>query len=200
MKTKPTVWWQAATWSILLLFALTGIVSCQDKEDEDLSPASTSGFYRINTIKSDAVVDLNRDGIASADFMTEAQPYDFSFPVSGLVVRPYADTDQVKDQVYLTIPSQNYWPSDPSMPLTFSKMGFEYKYTYNPKSKNIPLTSLLVGLGINIQEVEDQNGKLQSLSLVSDNQIQAVVTKGYFDFKSQAWKKLNLTVLATKVP
>src|SRR5690606_30150313 len=77
---------------LLLLFVLTTFYSCSDEDDNNSDSRNNfAGYYKITSIVSETAVDLNNDGLASYNLLSE---YESAHHVGDGVFEGFYDADQ----------------------------------------------------------------------------------------------------------
>lgn len=182
MKTKTCL-------GIALLLSLVTACSSDDKATETLP---IKGSYKMASMKSDIAVDLDHNGVASVDMMAEI-PYYFDDPRADLnIISNYIDMVDVK------LPHCNVYfeyPGEPDGYTTFTSSAFGYEISYDKHS---------AAVGIIVPEdvspaYREEFGTLQSLTVLGNGNLQAVIYKKYYDYSSAGWQWLTINATYYKV-
>ena len=180
----------------LSICALVFISACSDDTDVEKAP-SIAGFYKISSMTADIAVDLDNNGVVSANLIAEI-PYYFDSVQYDLQITPTAYTDQPNNRlITVYLPNTNLsldYPGEPNGYSTFSRSGFSNGYLYNESSQII---SILRGEQNDAYEAEF--GRLESLGNYGDNQLIGLIKKNYYDYSSGSWKVLAISCIYYKV-
>ncbi|WP_207434047.1 hypothetical protein [Sabulibacter ruber] len=182
----------------LALFALLAFPSCSDDDAEDQIP-SIAGFYQFVSIESATAVDLNQDGVASTNLLAEIEDYNFSYPEANLELRPtkYNNTHYKLIDIFFPHPNLVLDITTGQEVMMYTKNalnGTGYTYNYNERTSAVEIIR-----SANHQETEQEWGRLNSLTVVRSNQLEANISKKYYDFQTQNWVTLNITAVYEKV-
>jgi len=179
----------------LALSALVFISACSNDTDTEKIP-SIAGFYSMATMTADTAVDLDNNGVASANLMEEV-PYYFDSAQYDLQITPTVYTDQPNNRlISVYLPNTNLsfdYPGEPNGYSSFSRSGFSNGYSYDEQSQQI--TILRAELN---DAYEAEFGRLESLSIYGENKLVGIITKNYYDYVSASWKVLTITCLYIK--
>ncbi|MBC3540914.1 hypothetical protein ACFSC6_22505 [Rufibacter sediminis] len=185
----------------LALFASLLVASscAPDDAPEDQSP-SIAGLYRFAAMNSAEKVDLNKDGKASTNLLEEIDDYNFQYPVAKLELRPtkYNNSGYQLIDIFFPHPNLTSYTDSNARAIVLhtnnSLNGTGYTYTFDERTKAIEIVR-----PAHHQKTEEEWGRLNSLTILGTNQLTANVTKTYYDFQTNNWRKLNITVVYEKV-
>ena len=190
--------------NLLLISLFLIIVSCS-KEDGLGYMTPLSGHYKVVSIHSDVSADLNNDGVKTNDILFEiAGPHNsidgkqisfFNFDSfqNYLEIRPLPEAENSAKLISFNFPSQHidYLIDETPYLMMYQKSFIHYAYELNQNSKFIQL--------IDTNPDYDEKGRLKSLEVLENNELELALTKQVFDFVELDWVELNMAVKYKKV-
>ncbi|WP_181305113.1 hypothetical protein [Rufibacter sp. XAAS-G3-1] len=106
----------------------------------------------------------------------------------------------VSNSLVFSFPHPNLTPYTASNSQTIvlhtnnSLNGAGYTYAYDERTKAIEIIR-----GANHQQTEEEWGRWNTLTVQGSNRLEANVTKQYYDYQINGWRKLNIIVVYEKV-
>ncbi|WP_162055368.1 hypothetical protein [Pontibacter pamirensis] len=198
-KTLPRILLQIYS---LVFLAMLLATAC--KKDE--KRPSVGGCYKVESLVTDRLVDLNNDGEVSTNVMEEISqsnlnPYGFGFnyPHSYLEIRPTKYHDNTFHHLYIPFPDSHLtfdYKDSPNGVVYFSRNlnGVGYGYSYDEKNKLIHLDRT------NVEEKNEELwGKLEDIKLIEKDTLELLISKNYYDFSTANWTKLQLIGIYARV-
>lgn len=160
------------------------------------SSSQLGGKYNIITMISDISVDLNNDGIASTDLLTEIDPAVFSTEIPELEIKPVVINNQVENMMSFYLPHSNITDITPTTPngIKFTRTGLGYVYDFDTSTQTISVEENTSPGG-----QSGAYGHMENVQIIGTNKLRAVFTKYYYDFSAPAWKLLTITCTYTRV-
>lgn len=157
------------------------------------SNSSIGGSYHIISMISDKVVDLNNDGLASADLMDEIDPSFFDPNSPELVINPVIYNNQLEEMMNFYLPHPSVTVNTPGQigGVKFTRNGLGYIYNIDNSTQDININK--GGMG------STATGIMNSIKVTGKNTLQAVLQKDYYDFSTAKWQLLTITVIYRKV-
>lgn len=184
--------------TLIVIGVCFGLHSCtSDKSESHLTPIS--GYYKVKSISSNVAVDMNNDGVKSADLYSEiTAPYkdsglsffDFESPQNHMEVRPLPYQSNDAQLISLNIPDQYILESNSVYFLGEYLRSF-IAYRYEMEGRSIKL--------ISTNPAFIENGTLGNFQLMADGNLKLEMSKKLFDFKDVEWKESELTIIYSKV-
>lgn len=162
------------------------------------SSSQLGGKYTVISMVSDSSVDLNNDGIASTDLLTEIDPAVFNSTLPELEIKPVVINNQLQELMSFNLPHSNLTDSTPGSPsgVKFTTTGIGYTYEFNDDTQVISIHDNAPSSGNNQQAIA---GHMESIQVIGDNKLKAIFTKYYYDFSVTKWKMLTITCIYTKM-
>ena len=173
--------------SYFILIALITFSSC-NQNDNEIDDNSISGFYKIESINSKILVDLNGDLQKSFDLKNEINDYFNNYDYD-LEIRPNFtnETDFKLISFYFPEPSLSFdYPGHPNGFVEYAKnsVGFQYQFNNNK---------------FLIIEPENDFIIIDKIELVDNGKIKSTILKDYYDFDRQNWIKLEIEIIYNKM-
>lgn len=168
----------------ILLIALS---SC-NQNDTEIEESLITGFYKIETMSSDKLVDLNGDTQKSYDLKSEINDY-FNDLAYDLEIRPnYTNDTKTKlISLYFPEPYLSYeYPSHPNGFVEYGKSGVGFTYEF--KDNRFLLD------GSNNEFVS-----IDKIELLENGKIKSMISKDYYDFSIQNWTNLKIEIMYSKM-
>lgn len=153
------------------------------------------GYYKITSMTSGLPVDLDNNGIASKDMMSEIPEYFTNYPydlyvrtIEHVNVSPMYQEHYV--DFYLPHTDVNFdYPSTPEGYSEFARYGISYGYNYNGNDKEITIIR-----GEEAQELIDNVGRVDAVTIISEDRLEVILSKKYYDYTTSEWKSLVITI------
>ena len=171
----------------LVFIMLIALSSCT-QHDAEIEESLITGFYKIETISSNKLVDLNGDSQKSYDLKSEINDY-FNDLAYDLEIRPnYTNDTKTKlISLYFPEPYLTYeYPSHPNGFVEYGKSGVGFTYEFKDNQ------FLLDGSNkefVTIEKIERlQNGTIKS-----------IISKDYYDFSIENWTNLKIEIVYSKM-
>ncbi|WP_205500372.1 hypothetical protein [Rufibacter psychrotolerans] len=183
----------------LALGTLLCLPSCSADDEAENRIPSIAGYYRFVSITSSAAVDLNQDGVLSTNLLAEIEGYDFTYPEANLELRPtrHNTTNHKRIDIFFPHPNLVLDITTGQEVMLYTKNalnGTGYTYSYDEKTSAIDIIRTA-----NHPETEQEWGRLNRLTVSGTNQLEASISKRYYDFHTQSWLPLNITAVYEKV-
>jgi hypothetical protein len=187
--------------TLLVTVLFVSAYSCGTSEDgsEGLgvggnggSSSTLGGKYNIISMVSDISVDLNNDGVSSADLLTEVDPTVFNTEIPELEIKPVVVNNQLEEMMSFYLPHSTITATTPTTPggVKFTKTGLGYIYEFDKDTQAI---------SIHEDSPSNVNGHMVSVVVLANNNLKAVFTKYYYDFSVPGWKLLTITCVYKKM-
>jgi hypothetical protein len=178
--------------SLLKLFFaalfLTGFTSCSKDDGADGDTSELAGEYIIVSMTSNIPVDLNNDGIASTNLMDELGAAIANAESPDLEIKPVLLDNELVQVMSFNLPHPNVDLSQPDMPtVEYSVEGMGYQYKYDKSTNKITVE----GAGNN--GPVPAPGRLETIEVTEEGDLDAVITKYYYDFATGKWIQLTIT-------
>ena len=173
-----------------LLFAalfLTGLTSCSKDDGADGNTPELAGEYTVVSMTSNIPVDLNNDGIASTNLMDELGAAIANAQSPDLEIKPVLLDNELVQVMSFYLPHPTIDFSQPMPTVQYSLKGMGYQYEYNKRTNEITVE----GAGNN--GPVPVPGRLETVEVTEDGNLDAVITKYYYDFATGKWIELTIT-------
>ena len=174
-----------------LLFAalfLTGVTSCSKDDGADGNTPELAGEYTVVSMTSNIPVDLNNDGIASTNLMDELGAAIANAQSPDLEIKPVLLDNELVQVMSFYLPHPTIDLSQPNMPtVQYSVKGMGYQYEYNRNTNQITVA------GAGGSGPVPVPGRLETIEVTEDGDLDAVITKYYYDFATGKWIELTIT-------
>lgn len=179
---------------------LASLASCSNGVESSGGRSSgTSGFslngsYDLVQMTSDKNVDLNNDGVASFDLMSEIDPAVFENDNPELVITSAIIINKAENIINFSIPHPASVIVDtPGKHGTaiFERKDFGYTYTFNKNTQ---------GLDLNTGASQNPGvyGDMSEIKYIGQNSVKSVLTKNFYDFSTANWQLLKVTCIFRK--
>ncbi len=172
---------------LVLLFFVLFLFSCDKDAEENAIPFT--GFYKISSMTADQPIDINNDGLASTNLMEEMELY-FNNTAPDLEIRPHEFTESNALLIAFSFPDQ------------FSVGGYpEYTsgyFDFNKSTLGSSFKFIDDEIILETNSIEEIAVVLQTVTYRNDI-VEAAYTKAYYDFKTDEWEELNITVVYVKM-
>lgn len=183
-----------------LLFLSASFISlygCGNDDGTSSGSKSTpeiAGKYVLVTMTSNISVDLNNDGLLSVNMLTEI---DDNTPEgqTDLEIKPVFVDNELVQLMSFYLPHPTLTFDDPKQPegvVKYTPKGLGYEYEYNNDTNVITVDN-----GNNTGNVPS-SGQLETVSVISGNQLIATFEKYYYDFAINEWRLLTITCRYTR--
>ena len=173
--------------SYFIFIILTTFSSC-NQNDNEIEDNSISGFYKIESINSKVLVDLNGDLQKSFDLKNEINDYFNNYDYDWEIRPNYTNETEFKlISFYFPEPSLTFeYPSHPNGFVEYAKnsVGFQYKFNNN---KFLIIKS------------ENDFISIDKIEFIENEKIKSTILKDYYDFDIQNWRKLEIEIIYTKM-
>ena len=170
------------------VFILLITLSSCNQNDTEIEESLITGFYKIETMSSDKLVDLNGDTQKSYDLKSEINDY-FNDLAYDLEIRPnYTNDTKTKlISLYFPEPYLTYeYPSHPNGFVEYGKSGVGFTYEF--KDNRFLLD------GSNNEFVS-----IDKIELLENGKISSMISKDYYDFSIQNWTNLKIEIMYSKM-
>ncbi len=170
------------------VFILLITLSSCNQNDTEIEESLITGFYKIETMSSDKLVDLNGDTQKSYDLKSEINDY-FNDLAYDLEIRPnYTNDTKTKlISLYFPEPYLSYeYPSHPNGFVEYGKSGVGFTYEF--KDNRFLLD------GSNNEFVS-----IDKIELLENGKISSMISKDYYDFSIQNWTNLKIEIMYSKM-
>ena len=166
---------------------LISLSSCS-QNDQEIDENLINGFYKIESISSKKLVDLNGDLQKSYDLKAEINDYFKEFDYD-LEIRPnYSnDNDSKLISLYFPEPYLSFeYPSHPKGFVEYAKNGVGFNYEF--KDNLFLLT-----------ETSNEFVTIDKIELLDYGKIKSIISKNYYDFAIQGWTNLEIEIIYSKM-
>jgi hypothetical protein len=170
------------------VFILLITLSSCNQNGTEIEESLITGFYKIETMSSDKLVDLNGDTQKSYDLKSEINDY-FNDLAYDLEIRPnYTNDTKTKlISLYFPEPYLTYeYPSHPNGFVEYGKSGVGFTYEF--KDNRFLLD------GSNNEFVS-----IDKIELLENGKISSMISKDYYDFSIQNWTNLKIEIMYSKM-
>ena len=167
---------------------ITGFTSCSNDDGAAEDTSELAGEYTIVSMTSNIPVDLNNDGIASTNLMDELGEAIANAESPDLEIKPVLLDNELVQVMSFNLPHPTIDLSQPNMPtVEYSTKGMGYQYEYDKRTNEITVE----GAG-NTGPVPVP-GRLDTIEVTEEGDLDAVITKYYYDFATGKWIELTIT-------
>ena len=170
------------------VFILLITLSSCNQNDTEIEESLITGFYKIETMSSNKLVDLNGDSQKSYDLKSEINDY-FNELAYDLEIRPnYTNDTKTKlISLYFPEPYLSYeYPSHPNEYVDYGKNGVGFNYEIKD---NLFL----------LAESNNEFVTVDKIEILENGKIKSMISKDYYDFSIQNWTNLKIEILYSKM-
>ncbi len=174
-------------WIYVILSLSTITISCS-KDDYEIQRYAFAGFYQVQTMQSDKLVDLNGDSQKSRDLKSEINNYfnDFKYDFE---IRPNQtnDTEDKLISIYFPEPSISFdYPSSPNGSVEYARNVVGFRYEYQNKQ-------------FKLFQTDNEFAVIDKIELLDSGKIKSTIHKDYYDFETQNWINLKIEIEYVKM-
>lgn len=167
---------------------ITGFTSCSNDDSASEDTSELAGEYTIVSMTSNIPVDLNNDGIASTNLMDELGEALANADTPALEIRPVLLDNELVQVMSFNLPHPNVDLSQPNTPtVEYSMKGMGYEYEYDKR------TNQIIVEGAGSAGPVPAPGRLETIEVTQEGDLDAVITKYYYDFATDSWIQLTIT-------
>ena len=174
------------TYFFVFILLIT-LPSC-NLNDREIEENLFNGFYKIESISSDKLVDLNGDLQKSYDLEAEINDYFHEFG-HDLEIRPNYSNDNESKLISLYFPEPYLrfdYPSHPKGFVEYAKNGVGFNYEFRD---NLFFLS----------ETSNEFVTIDKIELLEYGKIKSNISKDYYDFAIQDWTNLKIEIIYSKM-
>ena len=170
-----------------IFIILINFSSC-NQNDNEIEENLFNGFYKIESITSNELVDLNGDLQKSYDLKTEINDY-FNENEYDLEIRPNYTNDNESKLISLYFPEPYLsfeYPSHPQGFVEYAKNSIGVKFEYENDR-------------FLLSEIDNDIIVIDKIELIENGKIKSTISKDYYDFQIQNWINLNIEIIYTRM-
>lgn len=170
------------------VFIILIIFSSCNLNDQEIEEKLFNGFYKIESISSQKLVDLNGDLQKSYDLKVEINDYFNEFD-HDLEIRPNYSNDNESNLISLYFPEPYLsfeYPSHPKGFVEYAKNGVGFNYEF--KDNQFLLT-----------DTSNEFVTIDEIELLEYGKIKSIISKDYYDFALQDWTNLKIEIIYSKM-
>jgi len=170
-----------------IFIILINFSSC-NQNDNEIEENLFNGFYKIESITSNELVDLNGDLQKSYDLKTEINDY-FNENEYDLEIRPNYTNDNESKLISLYFPEPYLsfeYPSHPQGFVEYAKNSIGVKFEYENDR-------------FLLSEIDNDIIVIDKIELIENGKIKSTISKDYYDFQIQNWINLKIDIIYTRM-
>jgi len=170
-----------------IFIILINFSSC-NQNDNEIEENLFNGFYKIESITSNELVDLNGDLQKSYDLKTEINDY-FNENEYDLEIRPNYTNDNESKLISLYFPEPYLsfeYPSHPQGFVEYAKNSIGVKFEYENDR-------------FLLSEIDNDIIVIDKIELIENGKIKSTISKDYYDFQIQNWINLKIEIIYTRM-
>lgn len=170
-----------------IFIILINFSSC-NQNDNEIEENLFNGFYKIESITSNELVDLNGDLQKSYDLKTEINDY-FNENEYDLEIRPNYTNDNEGKLISLYFPEPYLsfeYPSHPQGYVEYAKNSIGVKFEYENDR-------------FLLSEIDNDIIVIDKIELIENGKIKSTISKDYYDFQIQNWVNLKIEIIYTRM-
>ena len=121
--------------------------------------------------------------------MSEIVPYYFENTLYDLEIRPHSYTESDAKLIIFSIPHQVLffdYPNDPNSSIDYCKKGFGTSYEFSNNE-------------IQLEKFGNDFISINSVEILSNDNIKTNIEKEYFDAETENWIKLSIEIIYQKI-